>query len=74
MIEPIAKIDLADFSESIPAFACIIIMPLAYSISDGILVGIILYVIINMACGNFKKITPTMYVLATLFILRYIFI
>ena len=74
MIEPIAKIDLADFSESIPAFACIIIMPLAYSISDGILVGIILYVIINMACGNFKKITPTMYVLATLFILKYIFI
>ena len=74
MIEPIAKIDLADFSESIPAFACIIFMPFAYSISDGILAGMILYVIINMACGNFKKITPTMYVLATLFILKYIFI
>ena len=74
MIEPITKIDLADFSESIPAFACIIMMPLAYSISDGILTGMILYVIINMACGNFKKITPTMYILATLFILKYIFI
>ena len=74
MIEPITKIDLADFSESIPAFACIIMMPLAYSISDGILTGMILYVIINMVSGNFKKITPTMYVLATLFILRYIFI
>lgn len=74
MIEPITKIDLADFSESIPAFACIIIMPLAYSISDGILIGMILYVVLNMVCGNFKKITPTMYVLATLFILKYIFI
>ena len=74
MIEPITKIDLADFSESIPAFACIIMMPLAYSISDGILTGMILYVIINMVCGNFKKITPTMYILDTLFILKYIFI
>ena len=74
MIEPITKIDLADFSESIPAFACIIMMPLAYSISDGILTGMILYVIINIVCGNFKKITPTMYILATLFILKYIFI
>ncbi len=74
MIEPITKIDLADFSESIPAFACIIMMPLAYSISDGILTGMVLYVVINMACGNFKKITPTMYILATLFILKYIFI
>ncbi|MBO7167368.1 MAG: NCS2 family permease, partial [Bacteroidaceae bacterium] len=67
MIEPITKIDLADFSESIPAFACIIMMPLAYSISDGILTGMILYVVINMVCGNFKKITPTMYILAVMF-------
>ena len=74
MIEPITKIDLGDFSESIPAFACIIMMPLAYSISDGILTGMILYVVINMLCGKFKKITPTMYILATLFILKYIFI
>ena len=74
MIEPITKIDLADFSESIPAFACIIMMPLAYSISDGILTGMILYVVINMVCGNFKKITPTMYILAVMFILKYIFI
>ena len=74
MIEPITKIDLADFSESIPAFACIIMMPLAYSISDGILTGMILYVVINMVCGNFKKISPTMYILAVMFILKYIFI
>ena len=74
MIEPITKIDLGDFSESIPAFACIIMMPLAYSISDGILTGMILYVLINLVCGNLKKLTPTMYILATLFILKYIFI
>lgn len=74
MIEPVTKIDLGDFSESIPAFTCIIMMPLAYSISDGILTGMILYVLINLVCGNFKKITPTMYILATLFILKYIFI
>lgn len=74
MIEPITKIDLADFSESIPAFACIIMMPLAYSISDGILTGMILYVVINIVCGNFKKISPTMYILAVMFILKYIFI
>ena len=74
MLEPITKIDLNDFSESIPAFACIIMMPLAYSISDGILTGMILYVLLNMACGKFKKITPTMYILAVLFILKYIFI
>ena len=50
MIEPITKIDLGDFSESIPAFACIIMMPLAYSISDGILTGMNLYVLINLVC------------------------
>lgn len=74
MVEPIRKIDLNDLTETIPAFTCIIMMPLAYSISEGILTGMILYVLINMACGNFKKITPTMYILAVLFILKYIFI
>ena len=55
-------------------FICIIMMPLTYSISDGILLGMISYVIINALCGNFKRITPAMYVLAVLFILKYIFI
>ena len=58
----------------IPAFITIIMMPLAYSISDGILLGMISYVALNICCGNHKKITPTMYVLAILFILKYIFI
>ena len=74
MMEPITKIKFDDFSESIPAFICIIVMPLTYSISNGILIGMITYVLMNMICGNFKKITPVMYILAVIFILNYIFI
>lgn len=74
MLEPVKNIPLADYAESIPAFVCIVMMPLAYSISDGILLGMITYVVLNVLCGNFKRITPTMYVLAILFILKYIFI
>ena len=74
MFEPVLKIDISDYSESVPAFICIIMMPLSYSISDGILTGMILYVVLNVLCGKFKKITPVMYILATLFILKYIFI
>ena len=74
MMEPVTKIPFDDFSESIPAFICLIMMPLSYSISNGILLGMISYVLMNMICGNFKKITPVMYILAVLFILKYIFI
>ena len=74
MLEPIHKIDFDDYLESIPSFICIVTMPLAYSISDGILLGMISYVVLNMAAGKFKKITPTMYILAVLFTLKYIFI
>lgn len=74
MLSPIRSIPLDDYAESIPAFICIIMMPLAYSISDGILLGMISYVAINVLCGNFKRLTPTMYVLAVLFVLKYIFI
>ena len=74
MMEPVVKIPFDNFSESIPAFICIIMMPLTYSISNGILLGMITYVLMNVICGNFRKITPVMYVLAVLFILKYIFI
>ena len=74
MMESVVKIPFDNFCESIPAFVCIIMMPLTYSISNGILLGMISYVLINMICGNFKKITPAMYILAVLFILKYIFI
>jgi AGZA family xanthine/uracil permease-like MFS transporter len=73
MMEPIIKIPFDDYSESIPAFICIIMMPLSYSISNGILLGMIAYVIINLACGKFNKITPVMYILAILFTLKYIY-
>ncbi len=74
MLEPVKNIPLADYAEAIPAFVCIVMMPLAYSISDGILLGMITYVVLNVLCGKFRRITPTMYVLAVLFILKYIFI
>lgn len=74
MMEPVTKIKFDNFSESIPAFICIITMPLTYSISNGILIGMISYVILNMICGNFKKITAVMYILTVLFILKFIFI
>ena len=74
MLEPVKDIPFSDFSESIPAFVCLIMMPLTYSISNGILLGMIAYVLMNMICGNFKKLSPAMYILAVLFILKYIFI
>ena len=74
MIEPITKIPFGDFSESIPAFVCIIMMPLTYSISNGILLGMIAYILMNVVSGKFKKISITMYILAVLFILKFIFI
>ena len=74
MLAPIKNINLNDFAESIPAFITLVMMPLTYSISDGILCGIIAYVAINMLCGNWKKLNPTLYVLAVLFVMKYIFI
>ena len=74
MMQPVTKIDWMNYRESIPAFLTLILMPLAYSISDGILIGIISYVVLYALTGKYKQITPTMWVLAVLFILRYIFI
>lgn len=74
MLEPVRRIPFDDYCESIPAFICIIMMPLSYSISNGIMLGMLSYVIVNMLCGKFKKITPVMYILAVLFILKFIFI
>lgn len=74
MMEPVKNIPFDDFSESIPAFICMIMMPLTYSISNGILLGMIAYVLMNMICDKFKKLSPAMYILAALFILKYMFI
>lgn len=74
MLEPVKHITFDDYTESIPAFICLIMMPLAYSISDGILLGMISYVLLNLISGKFSKLTPTMYILAALFMMKYIFL
>lgn len=74
MISPVTKVDLEDYSESIPAFLTIIIMPLAYSISEGIAFGVTSYVIINLITGKTKNISVVLIILAVLFILRYFLI
>jgi AGZA family xanthine/uracil permease-like MFS transporter len=74
MISAVTEIDFNDLTEAIPAYLCLICMPLMYSISEGIAVGIISYVIINLVCGKTKKITPLMYILAVLFVLKYVFL
>jgi adenine/guanine/hypoxanthine permease len=74
MLGPIRQLEFDDFSETIPAFICIIAMPLAYSIAEGITLGVLSYVIINLIAGKFKKLSIGMYVLAILFVLKYIFI
>ncbi len=74
MMHSIKVIHWEDYAKSIPAFLTIILMPLAYSISDGILIGVIAYVITHAISGKFKDISVTMWILAVLFVLRYIFI
>jgi len=76
MFEAVAdlKFDGDKLADVIPAYLCIIAMPLFYSISEGICMGVISYVVLNAATGNAKKVTPLMYVLAVLFVLKYIFL
>ena len=74
MFSSIRELPLDDMSEAIPAFITIITMPLTYSIADGILLGVISYVILNLLSGKFRKLSPGMYVLACIFILKYIFV
>ena len=72
MMSNIWKIDFFDYKESIPAFICMIFMPLAYSISDGILLGHLTYVFVNLLSGNRKNLTTGMYILAVIFLLKFI--
>ena len=74
MVSSVIKVDFDDLSEAIPAYLCMLAMPLAYSISEGIAIGVISYVAVNVCCGKAKKVTPLMYVLAVLFICKYIFL
>lgn len=76
MISSVLKINFSDYSEGIPAFLAIAAMPLMYSISEGIAIGFVSYVLINLITGKAKekKINPLMYVLAILFVCKYIFL
>ena len=72
MLRGVARMDFDDMSEAIPAFLTIIFIPLTYSIANGIMFGIISYVLINIVAGKYKKLTPMMVILALIFILKFI--
>lgn len=76
MFSNIAELKLTEdnYTSAIPAYLSIIAMPLFYSISEGISIGVITYVLINVICGKAKEVKPIMYVLALLFVLKYIFL
>ena len=76
MLSNVTNINFTDMSEAIPAYVCIIAMPFFYSISEAISMGVIAYVVLNLITGEAKdkKISALMYVLAILFILKYIFL
>ncbi len=74
MASPVRDIDWSDYSEAIPAFVTMLLMPLAYSISDGIMLGMITYTLLNALAGKLKKVSVMMWILAALFILRYVLI
>ncbi len=71
MISPIMKINLDDYTEAIPAFFTIIMMPLTFSIAEGIVFGMLSFVILKLLSGRFKEITPIMYIIAILFIIKF---
>ncbi|MBP8763630.1 MAG: NCS2 family permease, partial [Acetoanaerobium sp.] len=72
MASSMLKIDFHDMTEAIPAFLTIVMMPLAYSIAEGILFGVVSFAIIKLIAGKGKSVTPALYVLALLFIAKVI--
>ena len=76
MFESVAELKFTEdnLSEIVPAYLCIIAMPLFYSISEGICIGVLSYVVLQAATGKAKKVGPLMYVLAILFVLKYVFL
>lgn len=73
MMSPIKEIDLDDFTEAIPAFLTIVMMPFAYSIAEGIVFGMVSYVVLKLVTGRQKEVSPVMFVIAVLFVLKTIF-
>lgn len=74
MVSSIISIDFEDLTEAVPAYLAMLAMPLMYSISEGIAIGVISYVIINVCSGKANKVKPLMYILAVLFVMKYIFL
>ena len=72
MMGSVLKVNFADYAEAVPAFVCIIFMPLSYSISDGIVLGHLSYIFINLLSGNYRKMTIGMYILAAFFLLKFL--
>ena len=73
MIGSVVNIDFEDFTEGFPAFLAIIVMPLTYSIGDGLMFGIIAYAVTKLLSRRAKEVSPVVYILAILFTLRLIF-
>lgn len=71
MLTPILKVDFSDYTESIPVFLTVIMMPLAYSIAEGIVFGMLSYVVLKVLTGKYKKVSIVSYVLAVLFVLKF---
>ena len=72
MMSSVLKIDFNDYAEAIPAFICVLLMPLTYSISEGIVLGHLSYIFINLLSGNYKKMTIGMYILAAFFLIKFL--
>ncbi len=72
MMGSVRSIDFNNYSEAIPAFVCVLLMPLTYSISEGIVLGHLCYIFVNLLSGNFKKVTIGMYILAAFFLIKFI--
>lgn len=72
MMSSVVEINFREYSEAIPAFICFVMMPLCYSISDGIVLGMLSYVIINLCAGKYNKLSIGMYILFAFFLLKFL--
>jgi adenine/guanine/hypoxanthine permease len=74
MLKSVQKLDFSDLTETLPAYLTMVAIPLSYSISDGIAVGMVSYPVVKLLAGKYREVSPLMYALAVLFVLRYVFL
>ena len=72
MFSPVLKIDLENYLDAVPVFLTIIMMPLTYSIAEGIAFGVVSYVLLKLLTGKAKDVSPLLYILAILFIIKFV--